>query len=102
MTKTEMIDLVNHYGAENLVTIVFDNSLIINFVGKEKFNVSCIKTIGGVDVVELKYLKARNKTTGAYDIAMTTVHPIDMVQCLGFCDNPKDIQNIDKQTFHNL
>lgn len=100
MTKSEFTALVNAYGAENVVSIVFDNSLVVNFLDSDRFSLSCVKTVGGVDIIELKNSNIRSKKTGCYDIECTTVHPLDMVQCIGFSP-AKDRADIDKQTFHN-
>ena len=100
MTKTELTSLVNGYGVENVITIVFDNDKIINFLDDNRFTMDMIKTVGGVDVIELNHLKLRSKK-GAYDIPVTTVHPIDMIQVIGF--SPVDRRSdVDKQYFHNI
>lgn len=100
MTKSELTALVNAYGAENVISIVFDNALIINFLDDNRFDISCIKTVGGVDIIELKTTKMRSKKTGRYDIECTSIHPIDMIQCIGFSP-AKDRADVDKQTFQN-
>lgn len=100
MTKTEFTSLVNAYGAENVVTIIFDNDKIINFLDDRRFSMDMVKTVGGVDVIELNHLKLRSKK-GVYDIPVTTVHPLDMIQVIGF--SPADRRSdVDKQNFHNI
>lgn len=98
MTGSEFKSLVSAYGAKNLAVIEFDNSLIIDFTNDD-FDLSWVKTVGGVDVIELPKMKFKNGETGRYDIGTKTVHPIDMVQCLGFVDNYDDKKNIDSKTY---
>ena len=98
MTGQEFKELVSAYGAKNLAVIEFDNSLIIDFI-KDDFDLSWVKTKGGVDVIELPKMKFKNRDTGKYDIGTKTVHPIDMVQCLGFVDKYEDKENIDHKQF---
>ena len=101
MTKSEFVSLVNAYGAKNLAVIEFDNTLIIEFT-TDDFDTSWVKTMGGVDVIELPKMRFKNKETGRYDIDTLTVHPIDMVQCLGFVKNYEDKKNVTLRSFNML
>lgn len=101
MTGQEFKALVSAYGAKNLAVIEFDNSLIVDFT-TDDFDLSWVKTKGGVDVIELPKMKFKNTESGKYDIGTKTVHPIDMVQCLGFVDKYEDKAKIDPRTYNIL
>lgn len=89
MTASEMKALVSSYGAENLLTIVYDNSLYMNFDKDHVFDINSIKTVNGVDVVEHTEIMSFNSIIpGKSDIPVTSVHPIEMVQALIF--SPRD------------
>lgn len=96
MTGNELKAIVEAKRAEGqeLLSIMFDNGLYSHFtkdahedVPDHVFDVNNIKSIGGVDCVEVK-LSIRSQIIGNPNIEMTTVHPTDMIQALMFV--PKD------------
>lgn len=98
MIKSEFLALVATYGEENLVCITFDNEHREFFLDEdEAFDPSCIKTIGGLDIIEMGHEKFCNKKTGKADIDCTVVHPLSTVQCLAFCPSTQK-KDIDRRT----
>lgn len=98
MTKAEFLGIVNEYGKENLVCITFDNEHREFFLDKDEvFDPSCVKTVGGVDVIEMGDEKFCSKKTGKADIDCVVVHPLDTVQCLAFCPSAQK-KDIDRRT----
>lgn len=101
MTKAEFLAIIDAYGAENLVCITFDNEHREILIDEDDvFDTSSVKTIGGIDVIELSHEKFTSKQTGTPSIDCTVVHPLDTVQCLAFC--PKDKKkDIDRRTLYH-
>lgn len=85
MTANELKALVAAKRSEGqeLLSIMFDNSLYAHFIKDHQFDDSNIKTVGGVDCVETE-LKIRSQVIGSQSIPMTTVHPTEMIQALMF------------------
>lgn len=82
-----------------LLTIMFDNSLYANFINDDKFNIDNIKTIGGVDCVEIDTLHFVSVIKEAPNVPMVAVQPVGCVQSLMFVEkdrkaevNPRDLR----------
>ena len=73
---------------QELLSIMFDNSLYANFIDDDVFDINCIKTVGGVDCVEINTLSFPSVAQSKPLIPMTTVQPVEHVQSLMFV--PKD------------
>lgn len=71
-----------------LLTIMFDNSLYANFINDDVFDINNIKTIGGVDCVEIDVLSFLSVVKGVPSVPMVAVQPVECVQSLMFV--PKD------------
>lgn len=98
MTKEEFLALIDAYGADNLVCITFDNEHREFFLREDDvFDPASIKTVGGLDIIEMTHEKFSSTKTGKADIDCTVVHPLSTVQCLGFC-NKEDKKYIDRRT----
>lgn len=101
MTASELKAVVAAKRSEGqeLLSIMFDNSLYAYFIKGYRFDDSKVKTIGGVDCVETE-LKIRSQVIGDKSIPMVTVHPTEMIQALMFVPedkweevNPRELRN---------
>lgn len=99
MTKQVFTEIVNaHGGPEQIISLVFDNDKIENFVNEKRFSMDQVKTYGDVDVIELP--KAlRHKELGDYSISTTTVHKLECLQCIGFVDDHALRDKVDSSQF---
>lgn len=93
MTGAEMKSIINAKRGEGqeLLSIMFDNNLYANFVHDDEFDINCIKSVGGVDCVEINTLSFNSSIPGEEKIKMTAVQPVEYVQALMFV--PKDRKN---------
>lgn len=93
---TEVVDA--HGGPDQIISLVFDNDKIENFINEKRFSMDMVKTYGGVDFIELpKALRHADK--GDYSIKTTTVHKLECLQCIGFVDDAGLRSYVDSSQF---
>ncbi|WP_304411297.1 hypothetical protein [Bacteroides acidifaciens] len=101
MTGAEMKAIITAKRAEGfeLLTIMFDNSLYANFINDDVFDINNIKTVGGVDCVEIDTLEFLSVVKSVPKIPMLAVQPVECVQSLMFVEksrkaevNPRDLR----------
>lgn len=105
MTKQIFTELINTYGgAEKVVSLVFDNDKIENFVNGKRFSLDMVKTYGGMDFIELtKALRSDSmKGSGTYDIETKTLHKLECLQCIGFVTNADQMDLVDPAQFVHI
>ena len=88
----------NETPAKELLSMVLDNGVHVNFIGNDEFDINNIKTINGVDCIVVDTLSFGSAIHGNPKIKMEAIHPAGVVETLMFVEkdrkaeiNPRDL-----------
>lgn len=81
-------------GYDNVMVLIFDNSITITFGPDQKFSEDMIVTIGGADYIKHKDM-ARGKRTKCYTTPIINIHPLECLQAVQFVTKPEDLGDVD-------